>query len=150
MNTIQANLKKVGINIKLSVVDYGAHRDRIRRGAMTFDFMGSNFYADPTITYRTETACEPDLKKRTSNWSGYCNKQMDAQLEKMEIERSPEKRRSILRKVIITKNQDVPIVPVGFVPRFFTFREHVKGFKTDDDGAFVWSGGGLTHTWIEK
>ena len=150
MTTIQAQLKKVGINVKLNVVDYGAHRDRIRRGEMTFDFMGSNFYADPAITYRTETLCELNLKKRTSNWSGYCNKDMDAQLEKMEIEQDPEKRKAILRMVITKKNQDVPIVPVGFVPRFFTFREHVKGFKTDDDGAFVWSGGGLTHAWIDN
>ncbi|NIO07981.1 MAG: hypothetical protein GTO40_08255 [Deltaproteobacteria bacterium] len=150
MTAIQAQLKKIGVNIKLNVVDYGAHRDRIRKGQMTFDFMGSDFYADPTITYRTETACEPDLRKRTSNWSGYCNKEMDAQLEQMEIERDPEKRKAILKMVITKKNEDVPIVPVGFVPRFFTFREHVKGFQTDDDGAFVWSGGGLTHTWIDK
>lgn len=150
MTTIQAQLKKVGINIKLSVVDYGAHRDRIRRGALTFDFMGSDFYADPAITYGTETKCESDLKKRTSNWSGYCNKKMDAQLEELEIESNLEKRKAILKMIITTKNQDVPIVPVGFVPRFYTFREHVKGFQTDDDGAFVWSGGGLTHAWIDK
>ncbi len=75
---------------------------------------------------------------------------MDALLEKLETEQDQQKRKAILKKILIKKNEDIPIVPVGFVPRFFTFREHVKGFKTDDDGAFVWSGGGLTHAWIDN
>lgn len=150
MTMIQAQLKRIGMNIKLNIIDYGAHRDRLRRGELTFDLMGTNYKADPTTTYRTETACEPDLKKRASNWSGYCNKEMDAQLEKLEIERDPKKRKAILRQVLITRNQDVPIVPVGFVPRFFSVRGYVKGFKTDFNGAFVWSNGGLTHAWLDK
>ncbi len=68
----------------------------------------------------------------------------------MWTERDPEKRKVLLRMVITKKNEDVPIVPVGFVPRFFTFRDYVKGFKTDSDGAFVHTGGGLTSAWLDK
>jgi hypothetical protein len=35
---------------------------------------------------------------------------------------------------------------VGFVPRYFTFRDYVKGFTTDGEGRFV----GLTDTWLER
>lgn len=150
MTTIQAQLKKVGINIKLQVVDYGAHRDRIRRGLLTFDFMGSDYYADPAITYRTETACEPDLKKRTSNWTGYCNKALDSLLERLETEPDTAKRKALLKEAIIMKNKDIPLVPIGFVPRFYTFHDYVKGFETDQDGAFVHTTGGLTRAWLDK
>ena len=45
---------------------------------------------------------------------------------------------------------DLPLTSIGFVPRFFTHRDSVKGFTTDGDGSFVWSDGGLTHTWLDK
>ena len=46
--------------------------------------------------------------------------------------------------------EDVAEIAIGFVPRYFAMRDHVKGFSTDDEGMFMWSGGGLNHTWLEK
>lgn len=148
--TIQSQLKKIGMNIKVMPMEYGARRDQIRRGETTFDLVGSDFYADPSTTYRQELACEPNPKVRTGNWTGYCNKERDGTFDKLEVEFDPQKRKQMLKQVLTMDSQALAIIPIGFAPRFYTFRDHVKGFTTDDDGSFIWSGGGLTRTWLDK
>jgi peptide/nickel transport system substrate-binding protein len=148
--TLQSQLKKVGMNIKITVQEYGSRRDQIRRGESTLDLVGSDFYADPATTYRQELACEPNPKVRTGNWTGYCNKDRDAMFDKLELEFDPQKRKEILRQILIADTQALALIPIGFAPRFYTVRDRVKGFATDDNGAFVWSGGGLGRTWVDK
>jgi peptide/nickel transport system substrate-binding protein len=147
---LQSQLKKVGMNIKLQVFEYGSRRDQIQKGETTIDLVGSDFYADPSTTYRQELACEPNPRMRMSNWTGYCNKQMDALHDKLETELDTQKRKAILKQIITMKLDDLPLLSIGFVPRFFTYRDTVKGFTTDGDGSFVWTDGGLTHTWLDR
>jgi hypothetical protein len=45
---------------------------------------------------------------------------------------------------------DLPLLWIGFIPRFFTYNKNIKNFTTDADGRFRWSGGGVTHTWLDK
>ena len=148
---LQAQLKRVGVNIRLQIFEFGAYRDRVRKGETTFNLTGGGYFADPIPTYRSSLECEPDPRKRASNWSGYCDKEVEGLFEKLDTELDHNKRQKTLAKIIAKVNQDVPILTIGFVPRFFTLRDHVKGFTTDDDGArFVWGGGGLTRTWLDK
>jgi ABC-type transport system substrate-binding protein len=121
-----------------------------RRGDFNFYFGGGNFAADPHPTYGTEFICEADLKKRNNNASGYCDKEMDALITAAEKELDSAKRRALMRQIVTRVSQDIPELPLFFVPRFFTFRDHVKGFTTDGDGAFRWWGGGVSHTWLDK
>lgn len=146
---LQAQLKKIGVNTKLEVLESGSYTSRIRSGRFVFYFGGGSFDSDPSSTYQY-LMCEPDLKKRGLNSTGYCDKEMDLLLNKAETEMDAAKRREILRQVLAKKADEVPEMPLGFVPRFFAFREAVKGFATDTDGHFRWSGGGLNYTWLEK
>jgi len=146
---LQSQLKKVGVNIKILVFEYGSRRDQIQKGETTIDLVGSDFYADPSTTYRQELGCE-NPKMRMSNWTGYCNKKLEALHDKLDSEMDVKKRKAILKEILTIQNTDVPLISIGFVPRFLTFRDTVKGFTTDGDGSFVWSGGGLTHTWLDK
>jgi len=148
--TLQAQLKRIGLNVKPQVFEYGARREQIRRGETTFDFVGSDYYVDPAPTYSTETACEPDLKKRSSNWTGYCNKELDKKFEQLETELDQEKRVQLLKEILTVKAKDIPTISIGFVPRFFALGPKVKGFVADDDGAFVHSEGGLTRVWLDQ
>ncbi len=146
---LQAQLKKIGMNIKLEVLESGSYTSRIRSGRFTFYFGGGSFDADPSSTYQY-LVCEPDLKKRGLNSTGYCDKEMDLLLNKAETEMDAGKRREIIKQILAKKADEAPEFPIGFVPRFFTFRESVKGFTTDTDGQFRWSAGGLNYTWIDK
>ena len=95
--------------------------------------------------------CGQDPKKRASNWSGYCDQRVAKWFEELEVELDQTKRQEILGRIVSQINDDVPVISIGFVPRFFTFRDYVKGFTTDSSGGrFVWGGGGLTRTWLNK
>jgi ABC-type transport system substrate-binding protein len=148
--TLQAQLKKVGIDLKITVLEYTAQRARINRGDFAFFFGGSDHDADPFTTYLSWVACPVDLKRRTNNSSGYCDREIDALLQQAETELDQTKRRALIRQIVTRINDDVPYLPIVFVPRFFAVRDSVKGFTTDDDGRFQFVGGGLSHAWLDK
>lgn len=148
--TLQAQLRKIGMNVHLNVLEAGAAHARHRKGEFNFYFGGGNFSPDPSPTYGTELACEHDLKKRNNNASGYCDKETDALIKKAELELDPKRRRELFRQLVAKLGEHVPHLPLVYVPRFFTFRDHVKDFTTDGDGAFRWWGGGLNYTWLDK
>lgn len=147
--TLQAQLKKVGIPLRLVVMEAGAANSRFRRGDFTLRFAGTSSYTDPSPTYGTGLFCEPDRQKRATNASGYCDKEMDSMLQKAEAELDVAKRKELFRQILGKLLDDLPEIYIGFVPEFFTFREHVRGFTTDDDGHFHWWGGGLNSTWLK-
>jgi len=147
---LQAQLKRIGMNIRIATMDIAAYNVRERNGTFAFRFRGGGFFADPWTTYARNFLCEADLKRRIANNSGYCNQQVQELLQKAESELDKNKRRELFRQILTKSAEDLPEIHVGFVPRFFTFRENIKGFTTDPDGYFLWSGGGVTHTWIEK
>ncbi|MGH7848258.1 MAG: hypothetical protein ACREQW_24225, partial [Candidatus Binatia bacterium] len=80
----------------------------------------------------------------------YCDKEYDALLKKAEVEVNPDKRRDLFRQAVAKLLDDSPLVPIGFAPRFFTFRDHVKGFVTNSTGDFQPWGAGLSHAWLDK
>lgn len=148
--TLQAQLKKIGMRVQLRVLDAGAVHSLHRKGEFTFFFGGGDFKPDPWLTYGTEFICEPNLKKRNNNAAGYCDQEMDSLIHKAATEADPTKRKAIFKRIIAKVNEDVPELPLFFIPRVFSFRDYVKGFTTDSDGAFRWGGGGLNYTWIDK
>jgi len=148
--TLQAQLKRIGINVDIRAFDAGATHSLHRKGKFAFYFGGGSFRIDPWPTYGPEFVCEPDLKKRANNAAGYCDKEMDSLIKKAEAESDPDKRRTLFKRIVAKVVDDVPELPLFFVPRFFTFRENIKGFTSDSRGSFRWWGGGLSHTWIDK
>lgn len=147
---LQAQLKKIGIPIQLTMMDAAAANSRFRRGEFALRFSGTSLFTDPSPMYGPGLVCEPDLKKRATNSSGYCDKEMEALLKKADTELDIAKRRAIFRQVVAKLFDDVPELFLGFVPETFTFRRHVKGFVTNDDGNFQWSVGGLSRAWLDK
>jgi peptide/nickel transport system substrate-binding protein len=148
--TMQAQLKRIGMNVNLELLDVGAINDRVRRGAFSFRFSSAGFYADPWVTYARDVMCEVDPGKRISNNTGYCDKEMDAMLKRAETELDNKKRRDLFKEILTKLAAEVPEMYIGFSPRFFAYRDYVKGYTTDDNGSFRWWGGGLHQTWLEK
>lgn len=147
---LQAQLKRIGVAMKPVVLEWGAYREQQRKGMFQVMFYGGSIDADPSLTYGPDFVCEKDLKSRSSNMPGYCDKEIDALLTRAEIEPDAKKRKELFRQIIFKVKEDLPELPIGYVPRFYTFREHVKGFATNDEGEFQWWGGGLSHTWLDK
>ena len=148
--TLQAQLKKVGINVKIEMMDFGAHRARIRSGEYTLNVTGGNLETDPYEAYGANRRCESDLKKRRNNLSGHCDKEVEAWLDQAEQESDNNKRRALFKQILQKHFDDVAEIYLGYAPRFFSMREYVKGFNTSGDDVYRWWGGGLNHTWLDK
>jgi ABC-type transport system substrate-binding protein len=149
-SALQAQLKRIGIDVKVKILEAGSYTEVARRGEFQIRPGGGSFDNDPSVTYTPQLSCEEDLKKRKNNLSGYCDKEMDALLEKAEAELNLEKRRALFKQIMAKMLDDIPELYLGFVPRFFTTRDYLKNFTTDSDGAFRWWGGGLNHVWLDK
>ncbi|MGH7845455.1 MAG: ABC transporter substrate-binding protein [Candidatus Binatia bacterium] len=146
---IQAQLKRIGMKVELKILERASALEARRKGKYMFKLAGGSDYPDPLPAYQ-EYMCEPDPRKRRLNESGYCNKKYDALLKKAEAEVDPGKRRALFKQAVTILAEDVPVLPIGFTPRFFTFRNHVKGFVTNASGDFQPWGAGLIRTWIKK
>jgi len=71
-------------------------------------------------------------------------------MKKAEVEVDIEKRKALFKQVVAKLLYDSPNISLGFTPRFFTFRDHVKGFTTNFSGDIQPFTGGLSSTWIDK
>ena len=147
--TIQAQLKRVGVKVELKILERASALEIRRQGKYMFKLAGGCDYPDPLPAYE-EYACEPNLHNRRLNESGYCDKDYDALLKKAEGEVDLEKRKAMFKQVVTKLMDDLPILVIGFTPRFFTFRDHVKDFVTNASGDFEPWGAGLSHAWIDK
>jgi ABC-type transport system substrate-binding protein len=150
ITTLQAQLKKVGINVKIENIDFGAHRARIRSGEYTMNVTGGNLETDIYEAYGANRRCESDLKKRRNNLSGHCDKEVEALLDKAEQEMDNSKRRALIKQILHKHFDDVAEIYLGFAPRFFSMRDYVKGFTTSGDDIYRWWGGGVNYVWLDK
>jgi len=146
---IQAQLRKIGIKVELKILERASALEARRLGKYMFKLGGGSDYPDPQPAYE-EYTCEPDKRKRRLNESGYCDQEYDALYQKAVPEVDQDKRRALFKRVVAKLIDDMPIYQIGFTPRFFTFRDYVKGFVTNGAGDFEPWGGGLSHAWIDK
>jgi peptide/nickel transport system substrate-binding protein len=146
---IQAQLRKVGIKVELKILERASVLEARRQGKYMFKLAGGSDYPDPQPAYE-EYTCEADKRKRRLNESGYCDKEYDALYHKAVPEVDQDKRHVLFKTVVAKLIEDMPIYQIGFTPRFFTFRDYVKGFVTNGAGDFEPWGGGLSHAWSDK
>lgn len=149
--TIQAQLKKTGMNVKIKMADRGANLQMRRKGQYAFKLSGDpGVNPNPVDLYLPIHVCESDPRNRNQNESGYCDKEMDALLKAAAAEHDENQLRALMRKIVTRLQEDIPTVNIGHTSRFFAVRDYVKGFTTAYDGEFMWAGGGLNQTWLEK
>lgn len=146
---LQAQLKEIGMNVKIDLVDFGTYVTRQRAGEYAFLFGGNSLDPDPALAYVQDLVCG-NPRKRSVNVEGYCDKEMDALLRKAASEPNPKQRRLLFKQVVQKVVEDVPFIPIGYAPRFFTLRDYVKGFTTNSEGEFRPWGGGLNYVWLDK
>ena len=147
--TLQAQLKKIGMNIEIKSFDSGAAAALSRVGKFAFKNTGGRgMYPDPSSAYE-RLRCEQNPKKRTINNIGYCYKELDVLLNKAAIEVNPDKRKALFKWIVTIVNEDLPVLYLGVVPRFWGLRERVKGFASGSQ-YWIWWGGGVNYVWLDK
>jgi len=148
--TIQAQLKRVGINVKTNPIESGAYRQKVIKGDYSFQVGASGTYFDPSDTYSRELACESNLKRRVDNASGYCDQAMEELIKKAEKEFNHETRKKIFKQIVAKMTEDVPVMYFAAISRYFGMRDDVKEFTSIREGTYEWLGGGLSRTWLDR
>ena len=149
-STIQAQLKRVGIKVKINPLESGASRQSARQGDFSFRVGASGTYFDPSDTYGRELACEPNLKRRINNLTGYCDPEMEALVKKAEREMNHKARRELFKQIVTKFTEDVPTIYFAAINRYYGMRDNVKGFTSIREGTYEWFGGGLSRTWLDR
>jgi peptide/nickel transport system substrate-binding protein len=142
---LQAQLKQVGIDLSLEVMDRATHQRRQTKHDFDVNPGHLGFYADPDAIYaRYNSTGEPN------NYGGYSNPDFDKLMEEGRRTANKPKRKEIYRKALLILNRDLPFVFLGHLPVAQGWRSNIKGFKTNIRGDIAFHGGGVAHAWIEK
>ena len=141
----QAQLKKVGVNLKFQVMDRAAHTKRQRANDFDVNPGHLTYVPDPDgLYYRFFRVGQ------RNNYAKWDNAEYNKLVDDGRTESDPAKRRAIYRKALDLINTDLPHLFLGHLPIFQAARTHLKNMKTNCRGDVRWSDGGVTHAWLDK
>jgi peptide/nickel transport system substrate-binding protein len=145
---IQNQLKEIGIEIEIGLVDFTKHQNDLRSGNFKISAHGGAVHPDPDLAYyRFYT--EPGPLKN-NNTARYSNPKLDRLLEQGRGAADFQKRYRIYKEAVEILHEEVPQIPLGFVPWVFAYRRQVKGFNVHPDAAYFYGSGGLGVTWLDR
>lgn len=153
LQVLHQQLTTAGIKTKVTVLERGARVKRESAGDFMMVLSGSDIPDDPAEEFGSEFGCadeEVKTKRRTENSAGYCNREVDRMLDIAVKTRDQKKRYELYAKVIQLFHEEVPDIPLAYVPRYFTYQQKVRGFETDHDGRFNIPDSGLSRVWISQ
>jgi ABC-type transport system substrate-binding protein len=149
---LQEQLTSAGIKTKITVLESGGREARTRAGDFMMVLSGMDVPNDPGDDYSVEYGCneaEVLAKRRGQNQAGYCNKEFDRLMAEAAKIQDPKKRYDFYANALGILNQEIPAISMVFVPRYFTYRQKVRGFITDGGDRFNTIASGLSRVWIE-
>lgn len=151
LQVIQNLLSSSGIKTKVVILERGARETREDKGEFMMILSGSDVPSDLGLEYPGELGCNEEevrTKKRNENSSGYCNKEVDRLMAGAGKTFDPTKRYEIWSKIVRIIHEEVPEIPLAFIPRYYTYHKKVRGFETDFDGRFNMTTAGFSRVWI--
>ncbi|MGL6131167.1 MAG: ABC transporter substrate-binding protein, partial [Fusobacteriaceae bacterium] len=124
---IQAQLKEIGINIKIEILEWAAFLNTTSTGKCDLFMLGwSNSSGD--ADYGMGSMLHSSMMGSSGNRSFFNNPQFDALLDSGKVELDTVKRAELYAEAQDIMNEEVPILPIYFMPASAGIREEVKGF----------------------
>lgn len=143
---VKDQLKRVGIDMELDVMDWAAHTKVRNNRQFTLYSAGMGGRPDPDQVYYADV-----YSKSTNNDSGYSNPEVDQLLEKARVVIDPKERKKLYAEVVKFLQRDVPEIYLYLGPKFLGVSPRVKGFSTAGlEERLVFMGGGLPYTYVEQ
>jgi len=124
---IQAQLKEVGINIKIEILEWATFLNTTGSGNSELFMLGwSNSSGD--ADYGLTPMLHSSMKGAPGNRAFFDNKEFDQLLEAGKVELDKEKRNELYAKAQDIMNREAPVLPIYFQPASAGVRNEVKGF----------------------
>jgi len=122
----QAGYKKIGINVKLTNLEWGTYLDKVMKGECEFFRMGwiADYPSMDNFLYPLFHSSE----KGNNNMTFYSNPEVDKLLEEARKETDDEKRYELYRKAEKMILEDAPIVPIYFYRYAIVVQPEVKNY----------------------
>jgi peptide/nickel transport system substrate-binding protein len=149
---LREQLTSAGIKTRIALLESAGREARTRAGDFMMVLSGMDVPNDPGDDFAVEYGCneaEVLAKRRGQNQAGYCNREFDRLMAEAAKVQDPKKRYELYAKALAILNQEIPIISLAFVPRYFSYRQNVRGFTTDGTGRFNTSTSGFSRMWIE-
>lgn len=123
---VQENLKEIGIEANITVLEYSAWYEQVRRGDFHIAIVGGDWGSDPEgLTVRVNT-------HGFMNIMGYSNPEIDYLLEKGRKTFIQDERAAIYKDVQKIISEDLPIVPLSEWMYIVATRDYINGHPIDD------------------
>ncbi|MCX7832222.1 MAG: ABC transporter substrate-binding protein [Actinobacteria bacterium] len=122
----QAGYKKVGINVKLTNLEWGTFLDKVMKGECDFFRMGwiADYPSMDNFLYPLFHSSE----KGNNNMTFYSNPEVDKLLEEARKETNEEKRHELYRQAEKKILEDAPLVPIYFYQFARVVQPDVKNY----------------------
>jgi peptide/nickel transport system substrate-binding protein len=143
---LKDQLKKIGIELELDVMDWAAHTKLRRNLQYTLYSAGMGARTDPNQIYYADM-----YSKSRQNGSGYSNPEVDQLLDKANVVHDVKERKRLYTEVLKHIQRDVPEIYLYLGDKFLGVQPYVKNFSTGFlEDRIHFTGGGLAYTWLEK
>jgi len=150
---LQQLLTSGGIKTRITAIESAAREARTRSGDFQITLSGVNVPSEPGEEYTSEYGCNPEelkIKRRLQNQAGFCDKEFDRLMQEAGKTTDDKKRYELYARAIRIHHDNVPDIPMAYVPRYFTYNQKVRGFATDLNARFNMVDAGLSRVWIAK
>jgi peptide/nickel transport system substrate-binding protein len=138
IEVMQAMWEKANIRVKLSTAETVAFRNKMKSNEFDVGHWVMSPSPDPDM-YTRWLLCE-----RPSNWSGYCNKQVDTCMLDGGSKYDAKERADIYKKCIVMVNQDAYVGGTFMLAGNIVHRKEVKGVRVQG-----WAMD-LMEAWVDK
>ena len=128
---IQSNLKEIGINCKLNVMEMAAWGEKISSGNFEMAMMAGFQGPDPDAL-RKRVGTDQNL-----NFSMYSNADVDELLEKAKRLSKPEDRGPLYKEVQKILSDELPIIPIVEFASYYAVHKNISGVPYIDQVADV-------------
>jgi peptide/nickel transport system substrate-binding protein len=144
---VVGQLKKIGIEGTLTVIDRAPYHEKLRKGEYTITVRGDSERLDPDDAYYLYLH-SGEIDK--NNWSRYKNNEMDGLLEKGRTTWKWEDRVPVYQKVVEIIKEDLPILYLAKSVIPVAYRDYVKGHEAGAGTWFGYYGGGMLKVWLDR
>lgn len=135
---IQAQLKEIGIDVKIEIFEYGAIYDRVKTGS--WDVVLATFQTNDPFGYLNNVYAT----EGSQNVGKYSNSQVDELLQKAMATKDTAKRVQIYQEIQDLVANDLPMLNVSHYVMVVGSRDYVKDFKFNPNAHALHTSMGIT------
>jgi ABC-type transport system substrate-binding protein len=152
LQVIQAQAKKVGIDLETMTYDAASRAAAHERGEYQLVAIGGNTASDPDLAYYGYYHTPPPHRwgKGGRVQPCYSSARVDELLDNARKIADFQERRRMYKEVMEILREEVADIPLAFTENGFALQSQVQDFEPTITSTFSYGNGGLVKTWMEK